>query len=95
MNFAIADLLETMTPLSINLPEDLLTYLQEQVASGHYTTPSDYIQTLIQQDQARKAHLENLMLEALDSSASPITQGDWNTIRSAVHQKLNRSQSNG
>lgn len=83
-----------MTQISITLPESLTTYLQEQIMAGHYATPSDYIQALIQQDQARKAHLEDLMLEALDSPASPMIQEDWDTIRSAVHQKLSQDRSN-
>lgn len=83
-----------MTQISITLPESLTTYLQAQIAAGHYATPSDYIQDLIQQDQARKAHLEDLMLEALDSPASPMTQEDWDTIRTAVHQRLSQNQSN-
>ncbi|MGG6265441.1 ribbon-helix-helix domain-containing protein [Leptolyngbya sp. AN03gr2] len=84
-----------MTQISIILSESLTNYLQSQIAAGRYATPSDYIQDLIQQDQARKAHLESLMLEALDSPASPMTQTDWDTIRSAVRQKLSQDHSNG
>ena len=41
-----------MTNLSISLPEALIAYLQEQLASGQYNTTDDYIQDLIQQDKA-------------------------------------------
>ena len=41
-----------MTNLSISLPEALIAYLQEQLASGQYNTADDYIQDLIQQDKA-------------------------------------------
>lgn len=76
-----------MTNLTVSLPEALTAYLQEQIASGHYSSADDYIQALIQQDKARKEHLEPLLLEGLASGdATPMTDTDWNTIRQAVHQ---------
>lgn len=78
-----------MTTLTVSLPEALTTYLQEQIASGHYSSIDDYIQTLIQQDQARKTHLEPLLLEGIASGeATPMTNDDWSTIRAAVQQNL-------
>ena len=79
-----------MTQLSISLPEDITLFLQSQIHSGNYSTPSDYIQTLIQQDQSRKAYLEPLMLEALESPATPMNQDDWDHIRVAVRQNLSK-----
>jgi antitoxin ParD1/3/4 len=79
-----------MTQISINLPEPLTHYLQEQITAGHYPTASEYIQSLIQQDQLQNAHLEDLVIEGLDSNpASAMTSEDWVTIRAAVHQNLN------
>ena len=78
-----------MTQLSISLPEDLTTYIQTQISSGSYPTPSQYIQALIKQDQSRRTHLETLALEGLNSGpATPMTQDDWDTIRAAVRQNL-------
>lgn len=80
-----------MTQLSITLPEELTTYLQLQIESGHYATPSDYIQALIQQDQARKTRLEALALEGINSGpATPMTGEDWDTIRAAVRHNLSK-----
>ena len=80
-----------MNTLPINLPDDLTAHLQAQIAAGHYATPSDYIQALIQQDQAYKAHVETRLLEALDSPASPLTPDDWETVRATVRQNLSQS----
>jgi antitoxin ParD1/3/4 len=78
-----------MTQISITLPEPLTHYLQEQITAGHYPTPSEYIQALIQKDQAQKAHLEDLVLEGINSGpASPMTNNDWAAIRTAVNQNL-------
>jgi antitoxin ParD1/3/4 len=83
-----------MTNLTVSLPEALTAYLQEQIAAGHYNTPDDYIQALIQQDKARKEHLEPLILEGLESGdATPMTSADWDDIRAAVQgNQSDRSQ---
>jgi antitoxin ParD1/3/4 len=83
-----------MTNLTVSLPEALTAYLQEQIAAGHYNTPDDYIQALIQQDKARKEHLEPLILEGLESGdATPMTAADWDDIRAAVREnQSDRSQ---
>ncbi len=60
------------------------TYVEEQVASGGYSTASEYFRELVRQDQKRKAkeRLETLLLESLDSTtATPITAKDWEDIR--------------
>jgi antitoxin ParD1/3/4 len=82
-----------MTTLPITLPDSLTAYLQEQVDSGNYPTPSAYIQALIQQDQTRK-HQETLLLEGLESgAATPMTDEDWNLIRTTVQQNLGSGKS--
>ena len=81
-----------MTQLSISLPEETSLFLQSQITAGHYSTPSDYIKTLIQQDQSQKARLESCMLEALESPATPMTEDDWEFIRAAVRQNLSQGQ---
>ncbi|MEM9217792.1 MAG: type II toxin-antitoxin system ParD family antitoxin [Cyanobacteria bacterium P01_F01_bin.150] len=76
-----------MTPLTVSLPNALTTYMQEQLAVGPYNTADDYIQALIEQDKARKEHLEPLILEGVASGeATPMTSNDWDDIRAAVRQ---------
>jgi antitoxin ParD1/3/4 len=85
-----------MTNLTVSLPEALTAYLQEQIAAGHYNTADDYIQALIQQDKARKEHLEPLLLEGLASGeATSMGATDWETIRAAVRQNHSDSAQNG
>jgi antitoxin ParD1/3/4 len=79
-----------MNQISITLPEPLTNYLEQQITAGNYSTPSDYIQALIQQDQAQKADLEELLLAGINSgSATPMTDDDWDTIRANVNRNLN------
>ena len=77
-----------MVQLSIELPDALTAYLQQQVATGHYTNLSNYIETLIQQDLNRKTQLEQKLLESLDSPTSSMMQTDWDNIRNTVRQNI-------
>jgi len=55
-----------MTSLNISLPEPLKQYVEGQVASGDWGTPSEYIRELIRQDKERRLHsLEQDMLAAV------------------------------
>ena len=85
-----------MTTISISLPEDLTAYLQSKLTTEHYSTPSDYIQALLQQDQAQSEtqldRLETLALEGINSGPStPMTQDDWDHIRRTVRQNLGKA----
>jgi antitoxin ParD1/3/4 len=54
-----------MTSLNISLPEPLKQYVEGQVASGDWGTPSEYIRELIRQDKERRLHsLEQELLAA-------------------------------
>ena len=54
-----------MTSLNISLPENLRAYVEGQVASGDWGTPSEYIRELIRQDKQRRvANLEQELLAA-------------------------------
>ena len=78
-----------MNTFPINLTDSLAQYLQEQIASGEYATPSDYIQALIQADQAHKNRLETLALEGIQSGPStPMTDNDWADLRAQVRKNL-------
>jgi len=55
-----------MTSLNISLPEALKIYVESQVASGDWSTPSEYVRELIRQDKERRLHhLEQKLLAAV------------------------------
>ena len=58
-----------MTSLNISLPENLKTYVESQVASGDWGTPSEYVRELIRQDKERR--LANLEQELLAAAQGP------------------------
>jgi antitoxin ParD1/3/4 len=85
-----------MTQISITLPDILDVYVREQVTTGQYSSPSDYIEDLIQKDRDRRSQLEVMALAGLGSGpATPMTNENWEEIRAAVRQNLERACSAG
>jgi len=58
-----------MTSLNISLPEALKEYVEGQVASGDWATPSEYVRELIRQDKERR--LGNLEQDLIAAAKGP------------------------
>ena len=58
-----------MSSLNISLPEALKQYIESQVASGDWGTPSEYIRELIRQDKERR--LSSLEQDLLAAAKGP------------------------
>ena len=60
----------SMTSLNISLPSSLKDFVEAQVQSSGFSTPSEYIRNLVRDDQKRRAEekLEALLLECWRSS---------------------------
>ena len=58
-----------MTSLNISLPEALKNYVEGQVASGDWGTPSEYVRELIRRDKERR--LGNLEQELVAAAKGP------------------------
>lgn len=58
-----------MASLNISLPQSLKEYVETQVSTCGYSTPSEYLRELLRQDQKHRAEekLETLLLEGLNS----------------------------
>jgi antitoxin ParD1/3/4 len=55
----------SMTSLNISLPAALKQYVEGQVASGDWGTPSEYVRELIRQDKDRRlGNLEQELIAA-------------------------------
>jgi len=58
-----------MTSLNISLPEALKEYVEGQVASGDWGTPSEYVRELIRQDKERRlSNVEQDLITAAKGS---------------------------
>jgi antitoxin ParD1/3/4 len=58
-----------MTSLNISLPAALKEYVERQVATGDWGTPSEYVRELIRQDKERR--LVNLEQELVAAAKGP------------------------
>lgn len=66
-----------MTSLNISLPMPLKEYVEGQVASGDWGTPSEYIRELIRQDKDRRLHsLERELIAAAKGPKIELTIAD-------------------
>jgi antitoxin ParD1/3/4 len=69
--------------MNISLPETLKDFVDRQVASGRYSSASEYVRELIREDEERKGQerLEAMLLEGLNSDATGMKEEDWKEIR--------------
>src|SRR5436305_15258533 len=83
------------TSMNVSLPEALKDYVQERVAEGTYSNPSDYVRALIREDMRRRADewLERLLLEGSSAGrGEPMTAEDWADIRDNLEEHIARRQ---
>ncbi|ETW99552.1 MAG: addiction module antitoxin [Candidatus Entotheonella factor] len=79
-----------METMNIALPENLKSFVQNQVEMGGYSSVSEYVRELIRKDQKERAReaLEAEILKGLDSGeATPMTADDWRAIREEVQKR--------
>jgi antitoxin ParD1/3/4 len=82
--------------LQLQLPENVRTLLEEQVAQGGYQDASEYVSALIleaQRDQeAAVAELERLREEGLEGPREVVTPEYWDKIRREVEERARARQ---
>jgi antitoxin ParD1/3/4 len=76
--------------MNISLPEPMKDYVDRQLASGRYSSVSEYVRDLIREDEKRKAaeRLEALLLEGLQGEETELTREDWTAIRNEARARL-------
>jgi antitoxin ParD1/3/4 len=66
-----------MTSLNISLPEALKAYVEGQVASGDWGTPSEFIRELIRRDKERRlGNLEQELIAAARGATVELSIAD-------------------
>ena len=66
-----------MTSLNISLPEVLKSYVEGQVASGDWGTPSEFIRELIREDKERRlGNLEQELIAAARGAKVELSVAD-------------------
>ena len=72
-----------MQSMNISLPEPLKDFVDGQIATGRYSSASEYVRELIREDERRKAQerLEGLLLEGLQGQETELTRQELSDIR--------------
>jgi antitoxin ParD1/3/4 len=78
-----------MQGMNISIPDPLKKFVEEQIASGRYSSVSEYIRELIRNDEKQKTqeHLEMMLKDGLRSPASPMTKKDWAELKAGVWKR--------
>ena len=82
-----------MTSLNISLPEALKDYIEGQVNSGDWSTPSEYIRELIRQDKERRLRgIEKDILAGVKSEriVVPVAESRKNRLVAALRERARR-----
>ena len=68
-----------VTLMNVSLPDGLKDYVQERVAAGDYSTPSDFVCDLIRADMQRRGRqkLERMLLEGMASGEAEEVTADY------------------
>lgn len=84
-----------MPTITISLPESLKAFIEEEVSREGFGTVSEYLRSLVRDEQKRKAQirLESLLMEGLQSDASEMTNEDWAAIREEVRRRMQKRRS--
>jgi antitoxin ParD1/3/4 len=79
-----------MQTMNISLPDLLKQFVDRQVASGRYSSASEYVRELIRADERRQAQdaLEAALLEGLASPEARLDAEDWSEIRTEALSRL-------
>jgi antitoxin ParD1/3/4 len=65
-----------MGTMNISLPDALKAFVEEQVATGAYSTSSEYVRELIRREQDR-TRLRTLLLEGASSPPGPVADARY------------------
>ena len=76
-----------MGTMNISLPDELKSFVDEQVDARGYGTSSEYVRELIRRDRDRQ-HLRGLLLEgAASAPAAPADAAYFDGLRARVRRK--------
>jgi len=80
-----------MASLNVSMPEPMREYVDERTEKGNFGTPTEYIRSLIRQDQKEREQqlLEKKLLEALDDDrVEEVTAEFFERLRAFATEKV-------
>jgi antitoxin ParD1/3/4 len=84
--------------MNISLLDSLKEYVKERMEEGHYSNASDYIRSLIREDQKKHEEgkqLEQLLLEGLRSGPGiRMDSKEWKKLWAEVDERMKSKKRN-
>ncbi len=80
-----------MSTMNISLPDGLKTYVDDQVAGGGFGTASEYMRTLIREDQERKQLRELLLEGARSPIVGEFDAAYFDSLRQSIFKMASKS----
>ena len=65
-----------MSTMNVSLPDELKSYVDEQVGDGGYGSTSEYVRDLIRRDKERQ-QLRRVLLDGAASSQGPVAGASY------------------
>jgi antitoxin ParD1/3/4 len=83
-----------LTSLHVSLPEDLKEFVRQEVAEGGYSTPSDFVRTVLRERRAQKLRerLDEALLASLESPAEEVTPEYLASLRQEAKELISRKE---
>ncbi len=80
-----------MVALHVTITPEQQSYLQQRLEAGEFATASEYVRSLIREDQRRAAQdqLEAKLLASLDSEATELNEEALDALRRRMTDKIN------
>lgn len=75
-SFANGQYAQAMSTMNVSLPDELKSYVDEQVGDGGYGSTSEYVRDLIRRDKDRQ-QLRRVLLDGAASSPGPIADASY------------------
>ena len=86
-----------LTSLHVSLPEDLKEFVRQEVAEGGYSTPSDFVRTLLRErrEQKLRQRIDANLLASLETPAEAVTPSYLASLRHEAQELIERKTASG
>lgn len=86
-----------LTSLHVSLPEELKEFVRQEVAAGGYSTPSDFVRTVLRERRAKKLRerLDEALLASLETPAEEVTPEYLTSLRQEAKALISRKGASG
>ena len=75
-----------MSTIPVNLPPELMNFVENKVGEGQFSSASDYLVALVDAARKSRSAIESALIEGIESEpAEEWADGEWQAIRNRVN----------